>query len=233
MSTHWRDGRALPIAWSVETGDGPLQGPLALEFLRGRRLDLFLAPGQVALLQDHARLRAVYLPGRHLLDVGDGPHALDPRWRLLFLAFGDGLALRWTAETPLRCGVDGALAVIGTCELAIASPEDFHATFLAGVDRPEASFVLTLVDRLVQSAVAACLFPAGSDGPTPSSTSLQARLTGLRPVDLAEGLAPCGLACRQLAVYTADPPVDSRRAAPAADEAAMPMSGHSEDVRRH
>ena len=33
---------ALPINWSVDDTDGPIQGPLALAFLQGRRLALTL-----------------------------------------------------------------------------------------------------------------------------------------------------------------------------------------------
>lgn len=235
MSPHWRDQRALPIAWSVETGDGPLQGPLALEFLRGRRLDLFLAPDQLALLLDGERLRAVYRPGHNLLDVGDGPGQLSPRWRLLFLAVGDGLDLRWTAEAPLRCGAGDRPDVIGTCRVAIASPEAFHGTFLAGVEHPEFALVLTLIDRLVQASLAALLTGAGADGAPVTAGGIQARLTGLQPADLADALAPCGLVCRRLAVYTAHAPIEAegRGAAPSGIGAGVPLSGHSEDLRRH
>ncbi len=231
MSTHWRDGRLLPITWSIETGDGPLQGPLALEFLRGRRLELVLAPGQQALLLDADRLRAVYGPGRHELDIGDGPHGLDPRWRLLFLAFGDGLRLDWTAGAELYCGPRGETAVSGLCEVTIASPEAFHGTFLAGVARPETSFVLTLIDRLVRSVVASALDPAVADAAAPTAPA--ERLAGLRPADLATDLAPCGLACRQVALAPAGPRDLPRREAPATAAAPVPGSGQSGGARRH
>lgn len=235
MSPHWREGRALPIAWSVEAGDGPLQGPLALEFLRGRRLDLQLAPGQSALLLDAGRLRAVYGPGRHLLDVGDDPGALDPRWRLQFLAFGEGLSLRWTAGSPLRCGGDDAPALVGACRVAITDPAAFHGTFLAGVEHPDTPLVLALVDRLVQAAVAARLSPDSTDGLPLTGPALQARLAALAADDLRESLAPCGLSGRALELQALVASADgaAARAEPAATEASRPTSGHSGDLRRH
>ena len=223
---------ALPINWSVDDTDGPIQGPLALAFLQGRRLALTLGENQVALLLGDGRLQAAFPAGEHELAIGPG--GIDPDWRLLFLAPGKGLAVRWTAAAPLRCGKDVELALIGLCRLAIADARAFHDTFLAGVETVDATFVLVLIDRLVQATVAERLASsAGADNWTPAS--VQARLTSLGASDLADELAACGLACRQLALYTAQPPVDQERRSLASRVSgeSVPMSGHSETLRRH
>lgn len=224
---------SLPIDWSVDDADGPIQGPLALAFLHGRRLALSLAKGQSALLLGEGRLRAVFPTGEHELGIGDG--GIDPSWRLLFLAPGKGLAVRWTTASPLRCGDGTGMSLIGLCRLEIADPRAFHDTFLGGVETVDPAFVLVLVDRLAQGAVAAQLAPAVPGVPAWSPAAVQARLTRLGPDDLTDELSPCGLVCRQLAVYTAQPPVDldRRGQAPRPDAEPIPMSGHSEDLRRH
>lgn len=227
----------VPLAWSVDNADGWIQGPLALDFLRGRRLALTLTDGQLALLLDQGRVKAVFLAGEHDLEVGSGAHVLSPTQHLLFLAPGDGLELRWTPESPLRCGAEGQWSLIGNCRLEIEAPCAFHDTFLAGAEPLDRAFALALVDRLVQGAVAEHLSPASPGDAAWSSTEVQARLMRLLPEDLSDELAPCGLACRHLAVYTAHPPVDHERererdvTASAAEP--VPMSGHSEDLRRH
>ena len=227
----------MPLAWSVDNADGLIQGPLALDFVRERRLALTLADGQLALLLEQGQVKAVFLTGEHDLEVGSGEHGLSPTQHLLFLAPGDGLELRWTPESPLRCGAEGQWSLIGNCRLDIEAPRAFHDTFLAGAEPLDRAFALALVDRLVQGAIAGQLDPASPEDAAWSSTEVQARLTRLLPEDLADELAPCGLACRHLAIYTAHPPVDhererERNAAPPAAEP-VPMSGHSEDMRRH
>ena len=230
-----QSGSELPISWSIDSADGLLQGPLDLGFLQGRRLSLTLHDGQTALLLGEGRVQAVFRPGRHELEIGTGQGGLAPQWRLLFLAPGAGLALRWTADSQLRCGGVAGPSLIGTCLLDIADPRAFHDTFLAGAETLDQTFTLVLIDRLVQSVVAARLQPLQSGTAGPSPTELQARLTGMGPQSLADDLAPCGLACRQLALYTARAPVDQDRLRqPAGAEAdPVPMSGHSEDLRHN
>lgn len=233
-----RHQAAPSIEWSVDASGGPLQGPLALAFLAGREMSLHLQRGQVALLLDAGRLRAVLGAGRHALRIGDGEGALDPRWHLLFLDTAGGLPVRWTAESPLRCGPGGDIALIGGGRLDVADPAAFHAAFLAGAEVPDPSLVTALADRLLQAAVASRLAVAAGDAAGDagwSPAAVQARLTTLAAPDLSDDLAPCGLSCRELSVYTMAPPVDSARAGgdalPLA--AATPMSGHSDHLRRH
>lgn len=230
---------APPIDWSVDNADGPLQGPLALAFLRGRHLSLHLKAGQQALLLGEGRLQAVLGPGRHGMDIGDRFGDVDERWQLLFLCAPDGLSMRWTTDAPLRCGDTGQWQLIGGCRLDVVDASAFHGTFLAGVQAVDPAFVLLLVARLAQAAIAGRLLPPAPGTGVATEAALQARLTGLRAQDLAEELAPCGLACRELAVYTAAAPVDhdTRRhdSAPAggvANGTALPMSGHSDHLRR-
>lgn len=230
-----QSGDELPIAWSIDSADGLLQGPLDLGFLRGRRLSLTLYDGQTALLLGEGRVQALFGRGRHELEIGAGAKGIDPEWRLLFLVPGAGLALRWTAESRLRCGGESGPSLIGTCLLDIADPRTFHDTFLAGAEALDPAFTLVLIDRLVQSVVAARLQPLHSGAAGRSPTELQAQLTGMGPEVLADELAPCGLVCRQLALYTARAPVDQDRSPrPAVTEAeSIPMSGHSEDLRHN
>jgi hypothetical protein len=194
---------APPIDWSVDSADGPVQGPLALAFLHGREMALHLRHGQSALLLGDGRLRAVFGPGRHELRVGGRADDVDARWHLLFLCLGDGLDLRWTPAAPLRCGPAGDVAVTGSARLVVADPAAFHDAFLAGATTVDPALVVTLADRLLQAAVAAGLTPAtgGSAGDW-SATSVRTRVAGLRAEDLAEALAPCGLACRGLDIRT-------------------------------
>ena len=208
---------APPIDWSVDSADGPVQGPLALAFLHGRELALHLRPGQSALLLGDGRLRAVFGPGRHELRVGGRADDVDARWHLLFLCLGDGLDLRWTPAAALRCGPAGDVAVTGRARLVVADAAAFHDAFLAGAGTADPALVVTLADRLLQAAVAAALAPAGGGAGDWSVAAVQARLAGLRAEDLAEALAPCGLACRGLDIRVAcgDIERDGARGAPA------------------
>jgi hypothetical protein len=208
---------APPIDWSVDSADGPVQGPLALAFLQGREMALHLRHGQTALLLGDGRLRAVFGPGRHELRVGGLPGDVDARWHLLFLCLGDGLDLRWTAEAPLRCGPSGDVALVGGGRLVVADAAAFHDAFLAGAEVVDPALVVTLADRLLQAAVAARLTTATPGGVGDwSAADVQSRLACLRAEDLAEDLAPCGLACRSLDIRTAcgDIERDGARAAP-------------------
>lgn len=230
-----QSGDELPIAWSINSADGLLQGPLDLGFLQGRRLSLTLHDGQTALLLGEGRVQAVFKSGRHELEIGAGEKGIDPEWRLLFLVPGAGLALRWTAESQLRCAGENGPSLIGTCLLDIADPRTFHDTFLAGATALDPAFTLVLIDRVVQGVVAACLQPLHPETAGQSPTELQARLTGIGPEALADELAPCGLVCRQLALYTARAPVDLERSRLPIGTGAepVPMSGHSEDLRHN
>ncbi len=188
-------GQDAPIAWSVDDADGWLQGPLELCYLGARRLSLALRAGQSALLVDDDRVLASFGPGTHDLAIGCGDAGIDPACRLVFFAAGEGPTLIWSAASPLRSGDPGTPALTGACGLAVVDPALFFETFLAGGGLVDPSFVQLLVDRLVQDGLA---------GPGPGIAE------ATRPEDLTAMLAPCGLACRQLALH-ATPAAASQR----------------------
>ena len=221
---HGRDWQVLPAdaanyEWSIDPAQGLVQGPLDLEFLRGHRVALNLEPGQVALLVLDGHLRAVFLDGGHVLDIGRGDGQIDPAGRLVFLAQARGLDLSWPRAEPLELG---DAAVIGSCTLAVTGPARFYETFLAGLDAWDEPFLRRLVRQTAHAALAGLLEPAG-----PEPAALQARLTALAPADLDDELAPCGLSCVRAAFYTATPPVDPAEAAPGADAGQTPAVRHN------
>ena len=95
------------------TGVVHVQGPLDLEFLRGRKMSLTLEPGQMALLIQEGGLKAVYLDGAHYLDVGHGPHQVPADSSLLFLAAERHINLNWSRQEPLEVGKDQHQTLIG------------------------------------------------------------------------------------------------------------------------
>ena len=56
------------MEWSIDGESGLVQGPLDLEFLRGKSILLSLERRQFALLVDDNSLQAVYLEGAHYLE---------------------------------------------------------------------------------------------------------------------------------------------------------------------
>ncbi|MCB1185213.1 hypothetical protein KDM41_17470 [bacterium] len=201
-----------PLEWSVDPAKGSIQGPLDLEFLRDKRMTLFLEEGQQALLIQEGRLRAVYLDGLHHLEIGEGRGQIHPASRLLFLAMDEPLQLRWSRANPLRWSRTDGGTLIGSCALRIARPCDFFDTFLLGVETPDPGFVGRLLDQTVRGLFEELLRAMSGDGL--DAGALQARLTRLTPADLNEDLADFGLACTHLAVYTAQPPAEEIAEAP-------------------
>ncbi len=172
-----------PLAWSVNDADGWLQGPLDLAYLGGHPLSLTLRPGQAALLVDDLRVLAGYGAGTH--DVATDGTGVR---RLLFFAAGPGPELRWPAECPLRLA-DPQPPLVGSVGLDVADPVRFFETFLAGGGALDPAFVLVLAGRLVQDAIA-----GHGAGRAPTAS------------DLGDALAPCGLACRRVALQAAAKP---------------------------
>jgi len=220
---HGRNWTTLPddeavVDWSVQPDQGLVQGPLDLEFLRGRKVALSLEPGQVALLICDDSLQAVYLDGGHILDVGHGRGQVPCSGHLIFLAVGQGLDIRWSSVEPLELGESGP-GLIGHCTLAIEGPGRFHDTFLAGDDQWDEDFIMRLVRQATRAALERVLADNGLD-----AGRLQARLANLEPADLDEELAPLGLSCRRTALYTAAPPIEM---APADTTGQFPGLGHN------
>lgn len=197
--------------WAMDPNGGMVQGPLDLDFARGRRLMLALEPGQSALLVRDNDLQAVYLDGGHVLEVGNGERQVSPRSCLVFLAMGPALQLRWTKLNPVTGSCLPEPGAIGHCALFVDAPSRFYRNFLAGTTAWDEQSLQHAVDQAARRALAEILEPCGGLG----EAELQTRLMGLQPEDLSEGLADLGLACCRIAVYTATPPselADSDRA---------------------
>jgi hypothetical protein len=196
-----------PVDWTVDPGQGWIQGPLDLEFLRGRCLALSLAPGQMALLVRENSLQTVYLDGGHLLDIGPGPEQIAPACGLIFLAGNGALNLHWNSDRPLRIGREPGTALIGHCHLMVDGPQSFFDAFLRGPATIDPDFILRLVEQMVHGSLEEILADVCNDSHDPGPLEIQSRLTGLSPADVADELAACGLGCTNLAVYTAAPPM--------------------------
>jgi hypothetical protein len=226
-STAPREGE--PIVWSVDPSGGLVQGPLELEFLRGRRIALVLEPGQMALLTEEQDVRAVFLDGRHTLEIGTGRRQVSPACRLLFLTTTDALDFRWSAAEPLVWGDEPWQALIGTCRLDIAGPNAFHETFIAGVESCDTGFRRRLIEQIVRSVFEDVL--QGVGGGRPTCADVQARLARLTTDDLNDDLQAYGLQCTHLAVYTAQPPVDAEDETRRSTVGAAPhTAGHFDGV---
>ena len=220
---HGRNWTLLPddetvVDWSVQSEQGLVQGPLDLEFLRGRRVSLTLDAGQVALLICDGSVQAVYLDGGHMLDIGHGRGQVPCRGNMVFLTIGRGIEIRWNTSTPLEMGENGP-GLIGRCTLAITGPSRFYDTFLAGNDEWDEAFILRLVRQATRSALERTLAGTGTE-----PAQLQTRLANLEPTELNEELAPLGLDCRDTALYTAAPPVES---APTEATGQFSVPGHN------
>jgi hypothetical protein len=214
-----------PIEWTVDPRQGLVQGPLDLEFLRGRKISLALEPGQMALLLQDDDLKAVYLEGAHYLDIGRGNHQVPADGRLVFLAADRHINLNWPRNKPLHLGPGSREALIGGCSLAIDGPARFFRTFLDTPAMPDPKFLVGLIDQLVRGIMEDTLEAMFGSGGAAGPGEVQSRLTGLTPADLADDLAPCGLACVNLAVYTAAPPVENEYVSPAVHETAGHLDG--------
>ncbi len=197
-----------PLEWTLDHKQGLIQGPLDLEFLRGRKISLVLEPGQMAMLIQDSDLKAVYLDGAHYLDIGHGNHQVPAESSIIFLAANRHINLNWSREAPMRLGQNNDEALIGGCSLTIDGPARFFRTFLDTPEMPEPEFLICLIDQFVRGALEEFLGNLFDPAATPSAAEIQSRLTRLTPEDLADDLAPCGLSCVNLAIYTAAPPVD-------------------------
>lgn len=214
-----------PIEWTLDHRQGLVQGPLDLEFLRGRKISLALEPGQMALLVQEGDLKAVYLDGAHYLDIGHGSHQVPADGKLVFLAANRHINLNWSRQTPLRLGHGCDEALIGGCSLAIDGPARFFRTFLDTSDMPDPDFLARLIDQMVRGILEDMLGTIFGSDETAGPGEIQSRLTRLTPEDLADELAPCGLACVNLAIYTAAPPVENEYVTAGAQETAGHLDG--------
>lgn len=197
-----------PLEWTLDCRQGLIQGPLDLEFFRGRKISLVLEPGQLAMLVQDSTLQAVYLDGAHYLDIGHGNHQVPAEAKLIFLATDRHINLNWSRETPLKLGSNSSEELIGGCSLTVDGPARFYRTFLDTPDMPDPDFLARLIDQIVRGVLDEFLGDLFDTGSIPGPAEIQSRLMRLAPDDLTDYLIPCGLACVNLALYTAAPPVD-------------------------
>lgn len=217
-----------PLEWTLDHRQGLIQGPLDLEFLRGRKMSLVLEPGQMALLLQEGDLKAVYLDGAHYLDIGHGAHQVPGESSLLFLAADRNINLNWSHQEPLIPGEASGKALIGGCSLAIDAPARFYRTFLDTPDMPDSDFLARLVGQVVRGALEEFLSTMLEGTEAGGPGGFQSRLTRLTPTDLADDLTPYGLTCVNLAVYTAAPPVENEFSGQVEE-----TSGHLDGVRHN
>jgi hypothetical protein len=214
-----------PLEWTLDHRQGLIQGPLDLEFLRGRKISLTLDPGQMALLIQDKELKAVYLDGAHYLDIGHGTHQVPADSQLIFLAADEPINLNWSARTPLQLGEHCDQELIGGCSLTIDGPARFFQTFLDTDEIPEPDFLIRLIDQLVHGTLEEIMGSLFEPGTALGAAEIQSRLMRLTPADLDDDLAPCGLSCLNLAVYTAAPPVEDAFVLQGAEETAGHLDG--------
>ena len=218
-----------PLEWTLDHRHGLIQGPLDLEFLRGRKISLVLETGQMAMLIQDDDLKAVYLDGAHYLDIGHGSHQVPAESHLIFLATNRHINLNWSPQAPLRLGPNRDEALIGGCSLTIDGPARFYRTFLNTPDMPDPDFLVHLIDQLVRGVLEEFLGDLFDSAATHEPAEIQSRLTRLVPEELADDLAPCGLACVNLAIYTAAPPVEDEFV-PQVAQGPQETSGHLDGV---
>ena len=118
------------MEWSIERDGELVQGPLDLEFLRGKRILLTLEPNQFALLVSDNKLQAVYLEGGHQMEIGNGRNQIPTSSSLVFLAANQTIQQRWTKLNPVKWNNQHGLESIGHCTLHIDAPARFYRSFL-------------------------------------------------------------------------------------------------------
>ena len=196
-----------------------------MTLFRGKKIFLNLAEDQLALLISRRELRAIFLDGGHILDVGTRPGQIDPADSLLFLSVNHLLDLRWTFGNPVDLPGPEKRHIIGNCSLALVGPALFYEEFLKQAEHIDAPAVKEAVENVTRRTLTDYLDTACSGGPG-LQACLQTTLMGLQPETLSEELAGFGLGCTQLALYTAQPPVESC-AETATDEE---TAGHSRQL---
>jgi hypothetical protein len=211
-----------PLEWCMNPEGEFLQGPLEMAILRGKKILLNLESGQVALLVAEERLRAIFLEGGHVLDVGTRPGQVNPLSSLIFLAVDQPLDLRWTHGSPIDLPGPTRRHVIGNCSLQISAPARFFEHFLRQAESQDVQTLLDAMERTTRNSLTDFLTAASGEG-SGDSAGLQTTLMSLQAETLSDDLADCGLTCTHLALYTAHPPVESWNGDPDRQETA----GHS------
>ena len=210
------------LEWSMDTSGEFTQGPLEMGFFKGNKIGLNLEPGQLALLATGSQLRAVFLDGGHVLDIGTRSGQIQPESRLIFLAIDRPLDLRWTFGSPIDLPGPGKRHIIGNCQLNISEPSRFFDTFLEKTAASDSDSVTENIEKVTRQTLTEFLASACSEGPG-FQACLQTTLMSLKAESLTEDLLGFGLTCSHLALYTAQPPVEDGAEATEHEETA----GHS------
>ena len=195
------------MEWSIDGESGLVQGPLDLEFLRGKRLLLSLEPGQFALLVEGNTLQAVYLDGGHQLEIGTGRNQVPTSSSLIFLAADQTIQLRWTKLDTVNWSNQHGLEIIGHCSLHLEAPARFYRSFLEKTTCWDEQSIHQAIDSVSRATLEAILESSFPDGQA-SEVEIQSRLMHLAAEEMDESLGGYGLTCSQVAVYTAVPPLE-------------------------
>jgi hypothetical protein len=212
------------VTWQPLQPPQPVEGPLALALLAGRRLVLELAPEQLAFRDLDGKLQQVYFDGVHELVIGDGRGQIDPASRLIFLRCDIPLTWRWRGSARLH-GPGIELPLRGVCSLVIEDPARFHDQVLRGLEHLEPGQLERVLDTLVRSQIESRL-GALADEPVVDPVRVQIMLNGLTVDDLNEDLLDLGLRCLHVAAAT---PLPEREAEPTVAAHGAP-AGSYDDV---
>lgn len=204
-----RDWTAIPdqdklLEWSLDPEGDFLQGPLDLTCMRGKKVFLNLMDEQLALLTEEDELRAIYLDGGHVLDIGSRQGQISPQSRLYFLDPNRSIVLRWTFGSPIALPGEPVQHIIGACHLNVTGPTPFFLNFLKAAPVPDLVDLCEQIETVTRKALAELL----DGGFTEDQVGLQTTLMSLEPDSLGDGLLGFGLSCSHLALYTAQPPIE-------------------------
>ncbi len=217
------------VNWSIDPDQGPLQGPLDLEFFTGKTLCLSLSSNQVALCAREGRLSRLFLGGHHILPVGTGPNQLSPDQRLIFLNLDQPFRFDLTWSDHVVWGQRIRRSLLGTCSLKIKAPQSFYETFLAGNEFLDPAFVQRLIGQVARSSLVEVLAEKVPQPDDLEFQELQDQLLKMKPGVLESRCRPCGLTCDGLSLYTLPD------ASYARDQGTVPMetAGQSSIIRHN
>jgi hypothetical protein len=189
------------VYWSVDSNAGVIQGPLDLEFIRGKVLHLTLMEDQIALHFQEGQLRRIFMEGIHVMRVGRLEGDLPPESALVFLASDRPLVLQWhhgeAVWLPADEKLQTRLPIRGSCTCHISGPEPFYATFLSHAEHTGEPFTTGVISSLILSQIEGILREfLLHDNLQLDDIKLLARK--LIPDDLNPNLASYGLLCSQL-----------------------------------
>ncbi len=190
------------VSWSMDSSQGPVQGPLDLGFFHDHTLGLDLTGSQVALITREGRLSRLFLAGHHNLAVGSGPGFLSCGQQLVFLDMDQPFRCRWSRSDRIVWGAGAGRPLLGEAAVKIKAPRTFFATFLAGNLHPDPEFVERLVTQVVRSTLSRAMEKSLPGAEDMEFEALQQELQKIEAGILDADLEPCGLQGAELSLYT-------------------------------